>query len=159
MKKGTHAEARTHIAATPEAVYDLIVDISQMPKWSPECVECRWLDGATGPAVGARFRGRNRHGVARWSNRCRVVACDRGREFSFVAPDLRGRDTTRWTYRFVSEPPGTEVLESFELLRTLPFYIRLSDRYIMGVKDRRADLEANMRQTLERIKEAVEVRA
>jgi hypothetical protein len=147
------------VAVTADAAYDVVADITQMPRWSPECVDCRWLDGATGPAVGARFRGRNRHGMARWSNRCRVVTCEHGREFSFVAPDPLGRDMTRWTYRFVPDAAGSEVVQSFELLRRLPVYIRVIDRFIMGVKDRRADLEQNMRHTLGRLKEALEAPA
>ena len=159
MKQGTRTEVRVHVAVTAEAAYELVSDVTHMPRFSPECVECQWLDGASGPAVGARFRGRNRHGVARWSNRCRVVACDPGREFGFVAPDLFGRDMTRWTYRFVPDQDGTEVVQSFELARDLPSYVRLIDRFVMGVKDRRADLEQNMRQTLGRIKEVLEAPA
>jgi hypothetical protein len=43
---------------------------------------------------------------------------------------------------------GTTVTESFEMVRTIPLYIRLYDRWVMGVEDRKADLEANMRTTL-----------
>ncbi len=152
MKRGTTSAVRNLIDAAPEAIYDLVADVTRMGEWSPECVSCEWIDGATGPAVGARFRGRNRHGLARWSNKPRVVAADRGREFGFVAVDPVGRDMTRWTYRFEPTPTGTEVRESFEMVRNIPLYIRLFDRWIMGVKDRRADLEANMRRTLACIK-------
>jgi hypothetical protein len=156
VKKGTGSEARTHLRATPEAVYDLIADITRMHEWSPECVACEWLDGATGPVVGARFRGRNRHGLARWSNKPRIVVADRSEEFAFVATDPFGRDMTRWSYRFEAVEGGTEVVESFEMLKTIPTYIRLSDRYLMGVKDRKADLEENMRRTLANLRLTVE---
>src|SRR5437868_738521 len=109
MKKGTSSEARVRIAATPEVVYDLISDVTRMGEWSPECVACEWIDGATGPSVGARFRGQNRHGLARWSNKPRVVVADRGREFAFVATDPFGRDMTRWTYRFEVVDGGTDL--------------------------------------------------
>src|SRR5258708_6330417 len=101
MQRGTMGEVHQHIEAGPEVVYDLVADVTRMGEWSPECVGCEWVDGATGPAVGARFRGRNRHGLARWSNKPRVVAADRGRMFGFVATDPIGRDMTRWTYRLV----------------------------------------------------------
>jgi hypothetical protein len=152
MNKGTKGEARLHVGAPPEAVYDLVADVTRMGEWSPECVAGEWLNGATGPAVGARFRGRNKHGLARWSNKPRVVAADRGREFAFVATDPLGRDMTKWTYRFMSVQGGTEVVESFEMLNTIPTYIRLFDRFVMGVKDRKADLEENMGRTLANIK-------
>ena len=156
MKRGTTSEVRERIDAPPEVIYDLVADVTRMGEWSPECVGGEWVDGATGPAVGARFRGRNRHGLARWSNKPRVVAADRGREFGFVAIDPVGRDMTRWAYRFEPTPTGTEVTESFEMVRTIPLYIRLFDRWLMGVKDRKADLEANMRRTLASIKTAAE---
>jgi hypothetical protein len=156
--KGATGTVKTEIAATPETVYDLVSDVSRMGEWSPECVAGEWLDGATGPAVGARFRGKNRHGLARWSNKPRVAVADRGKEFAFVANFL-WRDMTRWTYHFEPAGDGTQLTESFELLRSLPFYLRWSDRFLMGVKDRPADLQDNMRRTLAKIKLCAETDA
>jgi hypothetical protein len=48
------------------------------------------------------------------------------------------------------------VTESFELLRDIPWYIRSWRRTFMGVTDRKADLEANMRRTLLNLKVAAE---
>ena len=151
MKQGTKGEARTHIDAPPETVYALVTDVTRMGEWSPETVSCVWLDGATGPAVGARFKGSNKNGFARWSTKPTVSVADPGREFSFVVGGL-----TQWTYRFEAANGGTELVESFEMLRDLPWYYGFVDRWIMRVKDRRADLEAGMRKTVERIKQAVE---
>jgi hypothetical protein len=69
MERGATGTVRQLIEAPREVVYDLVTDVTRMGEWSPECVACEWVDGATGPAVGARFRGRNRHGLARWSNK------------------------------------------------------------------------------------------
>ena len=33
-----------------------------MGEWSPECFHCAWTKGATGPAVGARFKAKNKGG-------------------------------------------------------------------------------------------------
>lgn len=156
MQQGTTVEAREQIEAPPEVIYDLVADVTRMGDWSPECVSCEWIDGATGPTVGARFRGRNRHGLARWSNKPRVIAADCGHEFGFVAVDPIGRDMTRWIYRMEPAATGTTVTESFEMVRTIPLYIRLYDRWVMGVKDRKADLEANMGTTLSNIRAAIE---
>ena len=41
-------------------------------------------------------------------------------------------------------------------MNDLPAYINFGDRYILGIKDRKADLEQAMQQTLERIKRAAE---
>ena len=32
-----------------------------------------WIDGAAGPAVGARFKGHNRKGRTRWPTTCEVI--------------------------------------------------------------------------------------
>ncbi|HWF21519.1 MAG TPA: SRPBCC family protein [Acidimicrobiales bacterium] len=156
MRQGTTVEARERIEAPPEVIYDLVADVTRMGDWSPECVSCEWIDGATGPTVGARFRARNRHGLARWSNKPRVIAADRGHEFGFVAVDPFGHDMTRWIYRMEPTATGATVTESFAMVRTIPLYIRLYDRWVMGVKDRKADLEANMRATLSKIRTAAE---
>lgn len=155
MKAGTQGQASTDVDASPTVLYDVVSDVRRMGEWSPECRRCEWIGGATGPAVGARFKGSNRRGVARWSTKPRVVVADPGRDFAFVTGHL-GRDMTRWSYRFESTTCGTKVTESFEMLRDMPWYFRLADRLLMGVKDRKADLETNMGETLRRLKAAAE---
>jgi hypothetical protein len=150
MQKGTRREAVLHVAAPPERVYDVVSDVTRMGEWSPETVKCEWLDGASGPAVGARFKGSNKRGLARWSTKPRVVAAEPGREFAFVVDDL-----TKWSYRFEPDGDGCRVVESFEMLEDLPLKFRIADR-AMGIKDRPGDLERAMGETLQRVKRAVE---
>ena len=76
--------------------------------------------------------------------------------FGFVAQDPIGRYMTRWTYRFEPTPTGTDVTEAFEMIRSIPLYTRLTDRWLIGVKDRKADLEMNMTRTLGALKTAAE---
>ena len=76
MKKGTSGKAATTIAVLPQVLYDLVSDVRRMGEWSPECRRCEWIDGAIGPAVGARFKGSNAHGHARWSTTTKVVAAE-----------------------------------------------------------------------------------
>jgi hypothetical protein len=156
VKKGTTSQAQARGDASPEVVYDLVTDVTRMGEWSPECVGCEWIDGANGPVPGARFRGRNRHRLARWSTKPRVVAANRPEEFTFVAGDAIGRDLTVWTYRIAPAESGVEVTESFELLRDIPWHIGSWRRSFMGVADRKGDLEANMRRTLLNLKVAAE---
>ena len=155
MKQGTQRQVSTIVHASPMAVYDLVSDVRRMGEWSPECRQCTWIDGATGPVVGARFKGSNRHGLARWSTKPRVVAAVPGEEFAFVTGHL-GHDMTRWTYRFERTSDSTNVTESFEMLRPMPWYFRVADRFLMGVRDREADLTTNMSETLRRLKAATE---
>jgi hypothetical protein len=156
MKKGTRGEAWVHVNVAPEKLYELVSDVTRMGEWSPETVRCRWLDGATGPVVGARFKGTNRRGLMRWKPR--VVAALPGREFAFVANlMIFHREMTKWRYRFESATDGgTDVTESFEMLSDLPWYISVDERWLMGINDHQADLQTGMLRTLERIKAVAE---
>ena len=69
MKAGTRGLALTEVCASPSQLYDAVSDVRRMGEWSPECQRCEWIDEAVGPAVGARFKGRNRRGIIRWSQR------------------------------------------------------------------------------------------
>jgi uncharacterized protein YndB with AHSA1/START domain len=156
MKKGTTGQARLHINASPETLYDLVSDVTRMGEWSPETKGCRWLDGASEPVVGARFRGTNRRGLLRWSNKSRVIAAEPGREFAFITGLMGlGRDMTKWRYRFEPADGGTEVTESFEMVNDRPWVMSFGDR-LARIEDRKADLEAAMAHTLERIKAVAE---
>ena len=83
MKLGD--EVTVHMNATPQQVWALVSDVTQIGRYSPETFEGEWLDGATGPAVGVRFRGhvkRNQKGPTYWA-KCYVTASEPGKEFSF----------------------------------------------------------------------------
>ena len=154
MRKGTSEKAQVHVDALTEIVYGVVSDVTRMGEWSPETVKCAWLDGAVGPAVGARFKGTNKRGIATWSTKPTVVVADSGREFAFeVDTDVR------WSYRFDAEGAGTRLTESFEMLRDLRWYYAFAERWVMRIKDRRADLERGMTETLERIKRVIESEA
>lgn len=137
--------------AAPDAVYRVVSDVTRMGDWSPETTKCEWIDGATCATVGARFKGSNKRGFVTWSTKPIVVAAEPGREFAFdVGPD------TRWTYQFEVEGNGTRLTESFEMLRDIRWYYAFAERWLMRVKDRKADLEQGMTETLQRIKQVVE---
>lgn len=155
MKKGTRGEARLHVDVPAGKLYDMVSDVTRMGEWSPETVRCQWIGGATGPTHGARFKGTNKRGIFRWSTKPEVVVADRGREFAFVTKS-RG-PSTKWTYRLEPAPDGGTVLvESFETVDDGSAMLALIERYLMRIDDRRADLEAGMRRTLERIKAVAE---
>ncbi len=142
-----------HVDAPPEAVWALVSDVTAIGRFSPETFEAQWLDGATGPALGARFKGhvkRNGRGPVYWTT-CEVVACEPGREFGFAVL-TGGRALNTWRYRLEPAGGGTDVTESFELADTpaLRLYWRL-----LGWARGRTNCEG-MRATLERVKAEVE---
>ena len=51
------AAVTLHIDSPPDKIWRLVSDITKMGEYSPEVIEAEWIDGATGPAVGARYRG------------------------------------------------------------------------------------------------------
>ena len=152
---GDTRDVTVHIDAPPERVWVMLADVTRMGEWSPENQGAEWIDGATGPAVGARFKGHNRRGWARWSTTCEVVACEPGREFAFLVGGTE-KPETRWRYVFQPVDGGTDVTESFELVRRISWSMRLLTRLVIGVRDREADMEESMRSTLARLKAAAE---
>jgi uncharacterized protein YndB with AHSA1/START domain len=145
-------QVTVHIDAPPREVYDLVSDVTQMGRWSPECVKCAWADGAAAPVVGARFKGSNRSGIARWTTTAEVTAADPGREFAFVTKS-GDRESTRWRYVFTPAGSGTDVTESYEAVWA-PAFVRVVER--LFVRNREAQLVDGMRSTLERLKAAAE---
>lgn len=141
------------IAADPDTLYALVSDVTNMGRWSPETTGARWVKGATGPAVGARFRGSNKAGWRRWSTLCTVVTADPGRAFAFEVA-LGPVPIARWSYRFEPEGEGTRVTEVWDDLRLQLF--KKPSAVVMSVPDRPAHNRAGMEATLEALARHVE---
>jgi hypothetical protein len=141
--------------AHPDAVWDLVSDITRIGEFSPETFEAEWLGRARteGPGVGRKFRGhvkRNGVGPVYWTV-CRVVAYDPGREFAFTVI-YRKLDINTWRYEITPTAEGCDVTESFELAGILPLRLYWT---LVGRWRGRTNVEG-MTQTLERIKAVVE---
>jgi hypothetical protein len=111
-----------HVAVPPEAVYDIVSDVTKTGERDPECREADWLPGATPGTVGARFRGRNRAGrFIRWSRVCEVVTAEPAQAFAFrTVPeriDVTRNDSTTWSYALVPEDGGTRITHSYEITK------------------------------------------
>jgi uncharacterized protein YndB with AHSA1/START domain len=147
-------EVTVHMAAPAERIWELVSDVTQIGRFSPETFEAEWIDGATGPAVGARFRGhvrRNEKGPVYWTT-CTVVACEPGHEFTFAVGGAGDAAVNTWSYRLVPNGTGTDVTESFQLADKLP--LRLYWSLLGWARGRRN--RNDMRRTLERIRSEVE---
>ncbi|WP_237568180.1 SRPBCC family protein [Mycolicibacterium lacusdiani] len=147
------ASVTVSMAAPPQQVWELVSDVRNTGRFSPETFEAEWLGGATGPELGAKFRGhvrRNEIGPVYWTT-CRVTACDPGREFGFEVL-IGDRPVNNWRYRFEPSATGTDVTESFfmnEGVFTTLFGL-------FGGQLRRRRNVRDMRKTLEGIKAVVE---
>ncbi|HEX8771320.1 MAG TPA: SRPBCC family protein [Acidimicrobiales bacterium] len=147
--------AKVIVRADADRVWAMVSDVTRMGEWSPETERAEWLAGASGPVVGARFKGYNRRGKAKWSTICEVIEAEPGRLFAFAVGGAAKPETV-WRYRVAPIPEGVEVSESFELVKPLGFFSRLVTRVTTGVKDRRGDLEEGVRSTLAALKHAAE---
>lgn len=141
------------IEAPADRLYDLVSDVTQMGRLSPECVGGRWLGGATGPAVGARFKGTNKRGFARWSTTNEVVVAEPGREFAFETQ----QSGTRWTYRFEPDGDGTLVTEERTAFKPRPAIAKVFTTLLLGgLGSHEDELRDGMRATLERLRVVAE---
>jgi hypothetical protein len=141
------------MAAPALKIWELVADVRNTGRFSPETFEAEWLDGATGPAVGARFRGhvkRNEIGPVYWTT-CEVTACEPGREFGFDVL-TGGRALNHWHYAFRPSGDGTDVTESFRLTKSPAMRVYWA---LLGPLRGRRNVR-DMRKTLERIKDVVE---
>jgi hypothetical protein len=149
------AAVTVHMDAEPRAVWDLISDITRMGEYSPEVVEAEWLDGATGPAVGARYRGhvkRNEWWPVLYWTTCRVTECVPGEVFEFAVV-MRDRPVNTWRYELApAAGGGTDVTESYDLGDNL--FTKVWRPLGGFLRDKRN--QRDMRTTLERVREVAE---
>ncbi len=147
-------EVSIDVAAPPDELYDLVADLTNMGRWSPETYRTEWLDGATEAAVGARFKGWNQDKLGpiplKWSTVCTITAATRGEELAFSV----GESGATWTYRFAASADGTgsTVTETREE-GAKPLLAKVFNAV---VPRRDEKLVSGMQETLRRIKAAAE---
>ena len=146
-------EITRDIAASPEAVYAAISDVTRMGEWSEECHACEWHEGVDGPGVGATFDGHNRNGEHEWTSKGTVVEAEPGRSFVFECSMFDFHFST-WGYRIEPTDTGCRVTEWSEDLRpesALEFSKKMS-----GIDDRTERNRQTISGTLDRLAAALE---
>jgi len=144
------------IDAPPDIVFGLVSDIDQMARISAELVSCRWLDGATGPAVGARFEAVNQlPGHRPWKNRPVIAAYDPPRMFATSRTEPFA-GTVVWTYEIQSVGNLTQLTESHNVVKPVSRLGWLIIERGFGGRDRAGNLRAGIQETLRAIKAAAE---
>ena len=153
-------EVRTWIDAPPERVWALVSDVGLMPGMSDELQSVEWLDGATGPALGARFLGHSRHeALGDWSTTSYVIEYEPDRVFAWAVEDPADPSAV-WRFRLHAGDGGTELSEWMQLgpgRSGLSVAIdRMPEKEEKIVFVRLREFERNMTATLERIKRLAE---
>lgn len=145
-----HAE--TTINASPEHVWTLLTDFSQMPDWSPELVKMVALKPG-GLRVGQWYLGINKRKAAVWPTRSVVAILEPGRT---VAWDTKSSGA-RWIWEIAAADAGTHVVHRRPVPNRLSVMGRLYAPLALGGTESHADeLEVGMRETLSRLKAAAE---
>jgi uncharacterized protein YndB with AHSA1/START domain len=153
-------EARIWIDAPPARVWELVSDIGLMPSMSAELQSVAWLDGATGPAAGARFTGRSKHeALGEWETTSYIVEFEPQRVFGWAVEDP-ANPSALWRFRLEPKDGGTELSEWMQLgpaRSGLSFAIdQMPDKEQKIVFVRMREFERNITVTLEQIKTLAE---
>lgn len=157
---GPTVEVAVVIDAPAERVWALISDIDLPARFSSEFQGSHWMDGATGPAPGARFVGRNRHpATGEWETTCVVTECEPGRSFGWAVGDA---DYPSASWRFDIEDEGSGVrLRQWARLGPAPSgltpaILAMPDKEERIVARRLDEHRANMQATVDGVKALAE---
>lgn len=108
-------EADTWIEAPPERVWDLVSDVTLMPGMSAELQSVRWLDGRSGPALRARFAGRNKHeSIGEWETTSHIVEYEPPRVFAWAVEDPE-RPSAIWRFTLNQRDGGTRLSQWMQI--------------------------------------------
>ncbi|AZQ70419.1 SRPBCC family protein [Streptomyces luteoverticillatus] len=166
---GVHDEV--HIGAAPAEVWRLVADIGLPARISTELQRVEWLDGATGPALGAAFEGHNRHPMAgEWRTVSHIVALEPERLFTWAVTDPDNRfgggpadpalPLATWKFELLPEDGGTLLRQSVRVGPApsgLSVAIsRMPDREEQILAMRLGELREGIRATLEGVKRLAE---
>ncbi|MDG3014847.1 SRPBCC family protein [Speluncibacter jeojiensis] len=127
MRDTPTVEVTERLSCSPERAWELVTDIELPTRAEGELKRAEWLDGATGVAVGARFRGHNANAqLGEWSTDPQIVEVEDGRRwvwsvgpvddpFSFwgfeVDADGDGSIVRQWAKVGTGRSPLTDFVE------------------------------------------------
>lgn len=97
------------IPAPPEQVWDVITDISVMPRFSDELQSVEWAEGFSDAALGAQFLGTNRNqAIGEWTVRCHIVEFEPPRVFGWAVGRVENPAAT-WRFELTPTSAGTDL--------------------------------------------------
>lgn len=153
MSNSTRVSVTREIAAPADKVFQMVTDLPRMGEWSPENKGGQWAKDASGPAVGAVFKGRNSNGKRSWSTSVKVNAHEPPRKFSFGLM-VFGANWCDWVYEVEPTANGCRVTHSWVDHRS-KVAVTLG-KWASGVADRATHNRANMEATLQELASAAE---
>lgn len=140
------------VRVSPAEAYRVVSDPVTMAGFAEEAYRARWVDGATGPAVGATFHGHNRNGVRRWVTACRVTDAEPDRQFAYEVRTIPlGIPISRWQYDIAPHRDGGCLITETNWLRAPLWFIPVAIT-VTGVFNRVGANSAHIGTTLQRLK-------
>ena len=132
--------------ATPEAIWEIVSDITRVGDWSHECKAGVWVDGATSSRPGARFKGSNKNGRQSWTRSNEILSADAPHELSWrTVPSRLYPDSSIWTITLEPVDGGTRIVQRFEVVKLNPVLDRLFYALIPKHRDRTEALREDIR--------------
>jgi uncharacterized protein YndB with AHSA1/START domain len=153
-------EVEVLIDAPAGVVWALVTDIQLPARFSPEFLGAEWLDGATGPAMGARFRGRNRHrAFGTWETVATVAEYEQFKVFGYIIGEP-AEPSAHWRFSLSADGDRTSLRQWARMgpgWSGLSVAIdRMPDKEHKIVAGRLEEFRANMTSTVTGIKEFAE---
>lgn len=157
---GPTVEVEVVVAATPDDLWEVVSDIAVPARFSDELVEVVWMGGATGPAMGARFAGRNEHpAIGQWETTSVIVEHDRPRRMAWNVEN-EGTVSASWRFELLAEGHGTRLRLWGRMgpgpSGLTPAIVAQPDKEELIVAGRMEEWRRNMTATVEGIKALVE---
>jgi uncharacterized protein YndB with AHSA1/START domain len=145
------------IEAPPARVWELLTNLALMGQWSPEFKGGEWLEGATGPVVGARFKGYNKRREPAWESVSTVIEAEPAKTFAWAVGDPSNARAT-WRFDLTPEGAGTRVRQRVQMgpgpSGLTARIAELPDREEDIIAARTAEHRRNMQATLEGLQAA-----
>jgi hypothetical protein len=163
LAEGPTTEVEVHIDAPADAVWSYVSDIDLPARFSSELTGARWLDGATAPALGARFKGSSRHdAVGEWETTCGVTVWEPGRSFAWAVGDPTNPAAV-WRFDVTPDGDGVRLRQWAQLgpgrSGLTPAIEAMPDKEERIIARRLSEHRANMEATVNGIKSMAEAAA
>jgi uncharacterized protein YndB with AHSA1/START domain len=141
-------EASIEIAAPPAAVWELVSDLRNMSRWSPQCRKTIVRGGVM--QEGAKLININRQGLLFWPTQAMVTEFVPEQKVAFKIRE----NWTIWSFTLIpTSDGGTRLIQRREAPKGISdLSVKLTNAVLGGVEDFTSGLEQGMNQTLSRIK-------
>lgn len=103
------ASLSVDISAPPERVWELVTDITLMPRFSTELQSTAWAEGFALPELGAQFLGTNRHpAIGEWTTTSQIIDFEARRSFGWAVGNPENPAAV-WQFELSPTPEGTRL--------------------------------------------------